>query len=228
MSTNRNEEQLNELDRELAQMAQDVPEMPADFHARWAEQIRAEAGQAEAETRKENRRQWRYVLSAAAVFIFLIGGTLITRNAGNRNVPDSVSSNDAVVTLEAAALQEEAEEALFAKTAANALITGEDAAEASGNAVEDAVFADTAAGAAEVFEEAAEEAMAEPDRKEAFAAAPAAEEHAADAGAADAGFLSFLKDLGIFTLKTLAVVLCGAALACLAAVVHRALKNRKK
>ena len=61
MNRDRSEEQLSELDRELAQMAQDVPDMPADFHARWTEQIRAEAGQAKTESRKENRKQLRYV-----------------------------------------------------------------------------------------------------------------------------------------------------------------------
>ena len=44
MSQERNEEML-ELDQMLAQMAQETPEMPADFHARWTEAVRAEAGQ---------------------------------------------------------------------------------------------------------------------------------------------------------------------------------------
>ena len=43
MSQERNE--MTELDRMLAQMAQETPEMPADFHARWTEAVRAEAGQ---------------------------------------------------------------------------------------------------------------------------------------------------------------------------------------
>ncbi len=68
------------LDRELAQMAQETPKMPDDFHARWTEQVRAEARQAQRKARTESRRQWRYILSAAAVFIFLIGGTLLTRS----------------------------------------------------------------------------------------------------------------------------------------------------
>ena len=36
-------DELTELDLELAKMAQETPEMPADFHARWTEAVRAEA-----------------------------------------------------------------------------------------------------------------------------------------------------------------------------------------
>lgn len=75
------EEEQAALDRELAQMALDAPEMPDDFHARWTEQIRAEAEKNRSGSRRESRRQWRYILSAAAVFVFLIGGTLLTRNS---------------------------------------------------------------------------------------------------------------------------------------------------
>ena len=75
------EEEQAALDRELAQMALDAPEMPDDFHARWTEQIRAEAEKNRGSSRRESRRQWRYILSAAAVFVFLIGGTLLTRNS---------------------------------------------------------------------------------------------------------------------------------------------------
>ena len=63
---NENQENRVNPDEILAQMAQDVPEMPADFHARWTEQIRAEAaGSRKADRRQESRRQWRYFLSAA-------------------------------------------------------------------------------------------------------------------------------------------------------------------
>ena len=71
-------DELTELDLELAKMAQETPEMPADFHARWTEAVRAEAAGQQTEKKHETRRQWRYILSAAAVFVFLIGGTLRT------------------------------------------------------------------------------------------------------------------------------------------------------
>ncbi len=67
-------------DRILEEMARETPDMPADFHARWTEAIREEAKQQQKTAKQqESRRQWRYVLSAAAVFVFLIGGTLLTR-----------------------------------------------------------------------------------------------------------------------------------------------------
>jgi hypothetical protein len=95
----KNEERID-LDRMLAEMAQETPEMPADFHARWTEAIRAEAGEAprtETGKHREGRRQLRYILSAAAVFIFLIGGTLLTRSM---NQTDLVNKPAAVVPAE--------------------------------------------------------------------------------------------------------------------------------
>lgn len=302
MSQDRNEE-LTALDQELAKMAQDVPEMPDDFHARWTEQIREQAAQEKNASRHENRRQWRYVLSAAAVFVFLIGGTLLTRRSGNSNLLDSSALSNSAhpqesVTLhmnvsgtangtanespvyEAAeeavdgavyesAVYEAAEEAeepayaaagaaeepakaaeaagtfLFAAKTASSARTEETAAGAAYEAEEAdmAVYADAAADMGACEEEAAESMMGEAaEEAPEPEPAPESEPEAAitegksagdETGAAaeektESEFLSFLKDLGIFTLKTLVVVLCGGALACLAAVIHRALKNRKK
>lgn len=236
MNRDRSEEQLSELDRELAQMAQDVPDMPADFHARWTEQIRAEAGQAKTESRKENRKQLRYVLSAAAVFILLIGGTLLTRDAWNRNDLNNTVSGHAAVTQEAAAPAEDTEEVLYARKASNALPAEGGAAETYGNAV----YADTAAEAdASYMTEAAEEetvreepaalmmpaatSMPEPAPKEAFNAAPAAGEVAPDTGAADA------KDEPREKKGNLLVIFpCAAAAVFLAVLAVRVRKRRKK
>ena len=84
-------EEMDALDRELAKMAEETPEMPDDFHARWTAQIRAEAARGKTAKRQERRRQWRYVLSAAAVFVILIGGTLLTREQGAKQKTDNVS-----------------------------------------------------------------------------------------------------------------------------------------
>ena len=79
------EAETAELDAKLAQMAEETPEVPEDFHARWTEQIRKEAAEKTQNGKKrESRRQWRYVLSAAAVFVFLIGGTLLVRRFDSR------------------------------------------------------------------------------------------------------------------------------------------------
>ena len=92
---------MDQLDRELAAMAQEAPEMPEDFHARWTAQVRAEAQQAKTLSRKEGRRQWRYILSAAAVFVFLIGGTVLTRSirAGRSAVGAQVQEKKAAEVL---------------------------------------------------------------------------------------------------------------------------------
>ena len=75
-----------ELDAALAQMAEEVPPMPADFHDRWMNAVRAEAGStapAEEPAPKHTLSivRWTRILSVAAVFVFLIGGTLLYRNS---------------------------------------------------------------------------------------------------------------------------------------------------
>ena len=76
-----------ELDAALAQMADEVPPMPADFHEKWMNAVRAEARNTADNTEKaiSNKtislaRRTR-ILSAAAAFVFLIGGTLLYRNS---------------------------------------------------------------------------------------------------------------------------------------------------
>ena len=108
---------FSELDRELAQMAGETPEMPADFHAKWTRAVRveaagmtaAEAPKSSAETKKapgetprkpEGRRQLKYIVSAAAAFVLLIGGALLTKDrAGNE--PRKAAETE-TVTMEAA------------------------------------------------------------------------------------------------------------------------------
>ena len=109
------------LDRELAQMAQETPEVPADFHAKWVGAIREEAAarheaeavpQEPAENRKTVfRQQSRYLLSAAAAFIILIGGVVIGMNLPKNTGRDTNQSSgtpvgsmpDANVSADAAA-----------------------------------------------------------------------------------------------------------------------------
>ena len=63
------------LDQELRSLAEDVPPMPEDFHAGWMTKVEEEAMQ------KTNRRNsWTRILSVAAALVFVIGGTLLTRD----------------------------------------------------------------------------------------------------------------------------------------------------
>ena len=78
---------LPEMDALLAEMAEDAPEMPADFHERWTRAVRAEAAAPAGAEQKATRprRGWtvqaRRLAGAAAVMIFLIGGTLLSRDS---------------------------------------------------------------------------------------------------------------------------------------------------
>ncbi len=277
--TQENEQQETEdwaeLDRELAQMAQDTPEMPDDFHARWTEQVRAEAGQARQKARMEKRRQWRYILSAAAVFVFLIGGTLLTRSqktndltANNAVIPRETAGPE-VFPAEEQAAGMAAEDAGAAGMADMAWENSETAEQETGAAPEaewfaslfrkeesssaqdgGAAYAVNAAPAYGAMEAAPEEAMEEAEAA-APAAAKSAEKSAKAANSAvlpaatakptasptpeqtaeltqepmpeptyepaaeDSPFVSFLKDLGVFTLKTLGVCILPAAAAVL-------------
>lgn len=276
-----NRENTAALDRMLEQMARETPEMPADFHARWTEAIRAEAGEAprtETGKHQEGRRQLRYILSAAAVFIFLIGGTLLTRSMNQTDLVNkpaavvpgektdaavtaiektdetgavrpeiqtgaAVQSNDmdavqiaedanAFAAMEAPAAEADSGALMAASSAKSA--SNESSVKAGGGAAMNAE-ADMAVGtamdtyAARDYAEEADMAMEDAEEEEALPTteptlAPTAEPTAAPA--AESEFVSFLKDLRSFTLKTLAVAAAAAALAFGAAAIHKALKKR--
>ena len=183
-------ENREELDRLLEEMAEETPEMPADFHARWTKQIQEEQ---KAHKHSERTRQTRYILSAAALFVFLVGGTLITRGWNRRHPAVTASAPQAQVmynvdaagsnALKADALQT-AEEREEAAEADNAAPMG---AAPAGNVMESAA---ESAEEEEILYEAAEAPdmmMAEaPAMKEAVkdAAAKRAEEPADAAAAA--------------------------------------------
>ena len=75
------------LDAELAQMAEEVPPMPADFHEKWMNAVRSEARQSAPAVENTEIKapvsltRWTRILSIAAVFVFLIGGTILYRNS---------------------------------------------------------------------------------------------------------------------------------------------------
>ena len=119
-----------ELDAALEQMAEEAPPMPADFHARWMNAVRAEAGStapAEEPAPKNTLSVVRLtrILSIAAVFVFLIGGTLLYRNSKKSltsSVPLAAEKQENAETVDepaaepaveaaAGAVMEEAEEA---------------------------------------------------------------------------------------------------------------------
>ena len=115
-----------ELDAELARMAEEVPPMPADFHKRWMSAVRAEAENRPAAETVPGKdpvtlMKWTRILSVAAAFIFLIGGTMLYRN--------SKKTLDAAVRTEKKAVTTAAEEAVDAAMPEEAPAAGMETAE---------------------------------------------------------------------------------------------------
>jgi hypothetical protein len=109
------ERTIPDLDRELAALAEEAPEMPADFHEGWMKAIREETKKAEQpeQAKAESRgmiRQWRRLAGAAAIMVFLIGGTLLTRGRWT-SVPVNDGRTAAIQTSQPA---EQSDEALLA------------------------------------------------------------------------------------------------------------------
>lgn len=77
-------EALDALPEHLAALARDVPPMPADFHQGWTtrvEECAMEDKQAHRPIRVPSRsKTWTRVLSVAAALVFVVGGTLLTRD----------------------------------------------------------------------------------------------------------------------------------------------------
>lgn len=96
------------LDEALAQMAEEVPPMPADFHDRWMNAVRAEAEKRKDGVSEEpapgkivSLARWTRILSVAAVFVFLIGGTLLYRNSKKSlSVPYAAEMREAAEAAE--------------------------------------------------------------------------------------------------------------------------------
>ena len=134
-----------ELDTELDRMAEDVPPMPADFHEKWMNAIRAEAGQAVPAPEEESAgktgsiMRWTRVLSIAAVFVFLIGGTILYRNSGETLSGTFRKDQAASVSLSAEAPAQDGpagteNETVYAEADEAAEMPGEAAAPMAGSA----------------------------------------------------------------------------------------------
>ena len=174
------------LDEALALLAEEVPPMPADFHDKWTKAVRAEAAETKTAPEKDNSRillinRWTRMLSVAAVFVFLIGGTLIYR-----------SFRPAVKTEQpAAGKREETVKATEkpAEEAAGAVFDREEAQEAESEAIEVPVMesyaaepeADAAMEAAEAEVSALNLSAAGNVNRKTAGQADMAEEEAADA-----------------------------------------------
>ena len=154
-----------DIDAELALMAEETPDMPESFHNAWTAAVRAEA-QASGKTvnagtsrkKSEAKRQWRYILSAAAVFVFLITGTVITRmdrnNArNNRNTKPQMSVErvtEVPLGVEAAGAGTEGEAMTFSSAAEEEPAEAAESAMDEMSAAEEEIVAD---GDVPIFDE---------------------------------------------------------------------------
>ena len=241
-----------ELDNELAQMTEEVPPMPADFHERWMNAIRNEqsrqGGNRETEDAGENARQkivsvnrWTRILSIAAVFVFLTGGTVLYRNSkksmntvlhAEEKAPAAVPAAEEVITDGAAEDTDAGAGFLLQMNASNSAAAAPKAA--SGNAVP--APAEEADLVYEAAEEEAEALAYEEAADSAVMAAPAEtmlpaessdvpEEHTTEA---EGGFLQdaggFLADMGDFLLAALPYL----AVLAVPAVIALAIRRKKK
>ena len=115
-----------ELDTLLDQMAEDVPPMPADFHGKWMDAIRTEAKQSiPVMEEKEEKKpvslvRWTRILSVAAMFVFLIGGTILYRNSRGSLMPAlSAEKKETAVMMEMAVTAGEKPETEMTEEAAD-------------------------------------------------------------------------------------------------------------
>ena len=168
-----------ELDAVLEQMTEEVPPMPADFHDKWMNAVRAEAEQkapaAEEKTEKSpvSLVRWTRILSIAATFVFLIGGTVLYRNSKRSMMEcEEIDLMPAVVTADLETVQEEAEAAELYTAGAMAGSSADSASSARGEQVSAAKAASNAEAPAAfdmepmmdmdaVMEDASEEPAAE-------------------------------------------------------------------
>ncbi len=81
------------LDQELRSLQEDVAPMPEDFHAGWMKQVEEEAMQ-----KNTRRTSWTRILSVAAALVFVVGGTMLTRENRLMNTSTKESYNYTTAT----------------------------------------------------------------------------------------------------------------------------------
>ena len=132
------DDEAQALLEELAPLAEEVPPMPEGTHEGWMRAIEEERPSMEETSRKTNPGRWVSILGIAAALIFVVAGTLLTRDSLNARTP-ALAARSAAVTqsarlddseADAVYAAEEAEEpmeapaAAFEETAAFGLYTG--------------------------------------------------------------------------------------------------------
>lgn len=94
----------NEVLRDaLSRLNEDVPPMPEQLHAAWMQKVEEDMTEARIEKTRTRRGVTRF-LSVAAAVVFVVGGTLLTRDGLDAALPrQSASQSDAGYSLRSAA-----------------------------------------------------------------------------------------------------------------------------
>lgn len=71
----------NEVLRQcLSPLNEEVPDMPENFHAQWTALVKEDAMKQEESRKVAPMRRWTRILSVAAALVFVVGGTLLTKD----------------------------------------------------------------------------------------------------------------------------------------------------
>lgn len=83
--TNRNFDENEVFRQNLSALNDDVPPMPAELHAQWTALVKEDAMNQPASTPAARTltfsRRWTHILSVAAAFVFVVTGTLLTKDS---------------------------------------------------------------------------------------------------------------------------------------------------
>lgn len=96
---------LDALQDDLTDLA-DAPEMPEDFHQAWMKRVEDDAMSAR-ERKPRSARPWTRMLSTAAALVFVLGGTLMTRDTLSPRTSTGSAMQKASLYSESAAYTEE-------------------------------------------------------------------------------------------------------------------------
>ena len=87
----RQRRELDRLQDTLSALDSGIPPMPEDFHAGWMQKVEEEAMEKKNRTEKPSRKTvMTRVLSAAAALVFVVGGTLLTRDTLSPSVQTAI------------------------------------------------------------------------------------------------------------------------------------------
>lgn len=117
------------LRQQLSALNEDVPPMPEELHAQWMTLVKEDAmNHSTGQSRMISfSRRWSRMIAVAAAFVFVITGTLLTKDSLNSHLPSSAKSADAAIVSEEVAESEAADGGIMLTAAGGARAVAYDA-----------------------------------------------------------------------------------------------------